>query len=103
MGIPAHYSQELPSRCYQLIIKLWPAVQEIYADRQEHHGPLTTTFLLAMANPMIVLPIERIERQRGKESGGYVNDRPLNHHLAQEVDRVLGAARFDKSPFFEEG
>jgi hypothetical protein len=56
-----------------------------------------------MANPIIVLPIERIERHRGKEIGGYVNDRPLDKHLAQEVDRVLGAARFDACPFFAEG
>lgn len=103
MGIPAHYSQELPDRCYQLINKLWPAVQDVRADGQEHLGPLTTTFLLAMANPIIVMPIERIERYRGKEIGGYVNDRPLNEHLAQEVDRVLGASRFDTCPFFQAG
>lgn len=102
MGIPAHYSQDLPDRCYQLITKLWPVVQDVRAEGQEHLGPLTTTFLLAMANPIIVLPIERIERHRGKEVGGYVNDRPLNDHLAQEVDRVLGAGRFDHCPFFVE-
>lgn len=103
MGIPTHYSQDLPDRCYQLITKLWPAVNDTYADGQEHLGPLTTTFLLAMANPIIVLPIERIERHKGKGVGGYVNDRPLNGHLALEVDRVLGAARFEQCPFFEEG
>jgi hypothetical protein len=102
MGIPQHHSRDLPDRCFQLIEKLWPAVQEVYADGQEHLGPLTTTFLLALANPIIVLPIERIERHRGKEIGGYVNDRPLSAHLSEEVDRALGAARFDKSPFFEE-
>lgn len=64
---------------------------------------MTTTFLLAMANPIIVLPIERIERHRGKEVGGYVNDRPLDGYLAKEVDRILGAARFADCPFFEEG
>ena len=26
----------------------------------EHLGPLTTTFLLAMATPMILLPLERV-------------------------------------------
>lgn len=103
MGIPTHYSQDLPDRCYQLITKLWPAVQEVRAEGQEHLGPLTTTFLLAMANPIIVLPIERIERHRGKEVGGYVNDRPLNGRLAKEIDRVLGAARFDQCPFFAQG
>ena len=75
----------------------------MHADGQEHLGPLTTTFLLAMANPIIVLPIERIERHRGKEVGGYVNDRPLDGHLAREIDVVLGAGRFDACPFFAEG
>ena len=103
MGIPTHYSQDLPDRCYQLIEQLWPAVQEVRAKGQEHLGPLTTTFLLAMANPIIVLPIERIERHRGKGAGGYVNDRPLDGPLAEEIDRVLGAARFDQCPFFTDG
>ncbi len=103
MGIPSHYSQDLPHRCYQLITKLWPAVQNVYVDGQEHLGPMTTTFLLAMANPIIVLPIERIERHKGKAVGGYVNDRPLDGHLANEVDRVLGSSRFADCPFFETG
>lgn len=103
MGNPSHYSQDLPDRCLQLITKLWPTVQETYVDGQEHLGPLTTTFLLAMANPIIVLPIERIERHRGKEIGGYVNDRPLDEQLAREVDRTLGAARFADCRFFEVG
>lgn len=103
MGNPAHYSQDLPDRCYQLITKLWPTVENTYADGQEQFGPLTTTFLLAMANPIIVMPIERVERHRGKGIGGYVNDRPLNEHLAVEIDRVLGAAPFDQCPFFKHG
>jgi hypothetical protein len=103
MGNPSHYSRDLPDRCFQLITKLWPAVQETYADGQEDLGPLTTTFLLAMANPIIVLPIERIERHRGKEIGGYVNDRPLDEHLAQAVDRALGSAPFRNCRFFEAG
>lgn len=100
MGIPTHYSQDLPDRCLQLIRSLWPAVQEVRAEGQEHLGPLTTTFLLAMANPILVLPIERIERHRGKEIGGYVNDRPLDRGLAEEVDRVLGSGPLNGCPFF---
>ena len=102
MGIPTHYSQDLPDRCLQLIDKLWPAVQGVKADGQADMGPLTTTFLLALASPIIVLPIERIERWRGGHgSKGYVNDRPMDEKLAHEVDRVLNAARFDSCPFFE--
>lgn len=103
MGVPSHFSQDLPQRCLKLIDELWPSVENVHVEGQEHLGPLTTTFLLAMANPIIVLPIERIERHRGKEVGGYVNDRPLNEQLATTVDRVLGAARFDACPFFVEG
>lgn len=103
MGVPTHYSQDLPVRCLKLITELWTTVQTISVDGQERLGSLTTTFLLAMASPIIVLPIERIERQRGKEVGGYVNDRPLNENLVQEVDKSIGGGRFDACSFFEPG
>ena len=37
-----------------------PHVQKGLPDEKKFGGSLTTTFLLAMANPMIALPVERI-------------------------------------------
>ena len=102
MGIPANYSRELPERCLRLIEELLPNVQSVFLPGQEAIGPLTTTFLLALATPMIVLPIERVERHRAK-CEGYVDERPLDPALAQAIDEALGGKPFRKSPFFEPG
>ena len=103
MGAPEHYSLELPERCLQLIEELWPEVQRVRAPGQPHRGPLTTTFLLAMATPIITLPIERMQRHFDKALGGYIDDRPLNGRLADEVRRVFNAPALAGAPFFTEG
>ena len=101
MGNPQHFSQELPQRCLRLIDALWPHVQQVTMPREPHLGPLTTTFLLAMASPVINLPIERIERHIDKHGEGYASDVHLSARLATEVDRVLRKARLNKAPFFK--
>ena len=101
MGNPTHYSLELPERCLQLIDGLWPHVQKLRERDRPHEGPLTSTFLLSMAIPIIALPIERLERHVGKKSEGYADDRFLDPRLAKTVSEVLGARRFADAPFFE--
>lgn len=103
MGNPSHYSQDLPNRCHRLTESLWPKVLDVFEEGKERLGPLTTTFLLAMATPMVVLPIERIQRHRGREIKGYVNDRPLDGALAQAIDQTIGANPFSECPFFDPG
>lgn len=103
MGIPQHFSLELPERCLHLIQELWPKVQKVRVPGEPHLGPLTTTFLLAMAAPIISLPYERIKQHLDKPHGGYMDDRPLDEELATEVRRVFGAARFELAPFFTPG
>ena len=56
MGQPGHFSQELPQRCLHLIDELYQHAEETFAPNDGHLGPLTTTFLLAMAIPIITLP-----------------------------------------------
>lgn len=103
MGAPQHYSRELPDRCLRLIEELWPAVAEVHVPGQQHLGPLTTTFLLAMATPIITLPIERVERHFGMGTGGYVDDRHLDDLMTDEVRRVFKLHRFESAPFFAAG
>ena len=59
MGRPTHYSSEIPIRCQALIAMLRDKVQEESDPDGRWGGPLRTTFLVAMATPMVVLPIER--------------------------------------------
>jgi hypothetical protein len=103
LGNPSHYSLELPVRCLQLIEGLWPHAERLHEPGRAEAGPLTTTFLLAMAMPMIVLPVERLERQlqRGIDEG-YADDRYVGPAvLAKSVAKELGGGSISKSLFFQ--
>ena len=57
MGLPNHYSRDIVIRCESLIRHLLPKIEQGLPDDVRFGGPLRTTFLLAMATPMIVLGI----------------------------------------------
>jgi hypothetical protein len=103
MGIPGHYSRELPERCMRLIDTLLPRAEQVRMPGAEHLGPLTTTFLLALATPMILLPLERVRRHRDESHGAYMNERPLDEELASAIDSALGSRCLRHSPFFTAG
>jgi hypothetical protein len=103
MGTPVHFSSELPERCLLLIDKLLPQVRETFVPGERDLGPLTTTFLYAMAMPIITLPMERVKRHRErakKGEEGYMDDRALSPDLAAAVDEALGAQPLSKAPFY---
>lgn len=56
---PEHYSSQLPSRCLELLNDCWLDVSK--RPKVEHGGPLTTTLLLTMSMPILLLPLERVE------------------------------------------
>jgi hypothetical protein len=98
MGRPAHYSLEIVARCRNLIAELEPIVRAGLKSDKKEGGPLTTTFLLAMATPMIGLPIERIFK--AQEGNLVADDSELNPDLSNEVRRVLdGKLKLEKAPF----
>lgn len=105
MGTPSNYSLELPYRCHRLLNDLWAAAETIQDPQEPHLGPLTTTFLLAMATPIIVLPIERIEGYRSRRDWGYADERHLSPETAAEVDRVISGRPIGHvaPPFFQTG
>lgn len=81
-----------------LIDEAGPLVAKGLKGDQSHGGPLTTTFLLAMAVPMIGLPIERIFK--AKEGNLVADESTLNKGLKEEVTRVLdGKLKFGDTPF----
>ena len=90
MGIPQHYSRDIAQRCSALICHLRPVVQSGLPDDDRFGGPLDTTFLLAMATPMIVLPVERIFKPTRPGAEPPADDRELDPALADRVGDVLG-------------
>lgn len=103
MGRPVHYSSEVPKRCQALIDMLGPLIETGEAAEQRWGGPLRTTFLLAMATPMVVLPMERIFNAV-TGSPGAADDSDLDPELSGQVRSVLGGDRaFSDAPFFTPG
>jgi hypothetical protein len=104
MGRPSHYSTDIPERCQDLIALL---IKHVEADSDtigKWGGPLKTTFLLAMATPMIVLPIERIFMPAMRPQSRVADDTALDPRLDARVDDLLGVRRpFESAPFFERG
>lgn len=99
MGRPAHYSLDIVIRCRGLLEHLMPHVQNGLPEDEKFGGSLSTTFLLAMANPMIALPVERIFKPHdGKDV--VADDRVLNAGFADEVNKVFdGKTKFKECPF----
>lgn len=102
MGRPIHYSAEVPVRCQALIDMLGPQVEQESDAHGRWGGPLKTTFLVAMATPMIVLPIERIFKPARPHHEGLADDRELDPQLTDLVSTWLAKdAPFGAAPFFE--
>lgn len=103
MGRPRHYSGELPQRCQRLIEMLGDRVDEASDPDGRWGGPLKTTFLLAMATPMLVLPIERILKA-ADGAAGVADERDLDPGFAERLIAQAGAGAneaFGKAPFFK--
>lgn len=91
-------------RCEAGIRHLLPKIAEGLPDDARFGGPLRTTFLLAMATPMIVLPVERIFKPGDPGAARAGDDRNLDPALAKELAGVLGNNRsFGDAPFVERG
>jgi hypothetical protein len=104
MGRPVHYSAEVPARCQALIDMLVGRVEEDSDPQGKWGGPLKTTFLLAMATPMLVLPIERIFKPQGQNKHFVADDISLDPSLSKQVAEVFAADRqFASTPIFEAG
>ena len=100
MGRPAHYSRDITARCSSLLRHLMPRVREGLPDDAKFEGKLTTTFLIALATPMVVLPVERIYKPSAG-IGGVADDRAIHEGLRDDVKKVFdGKTKFVDAPFF---
>lgn len=99
MGQPAHYSMDIVARCRLLLDELMPQVQGGLKGDERHGGPLTTTFLLAMATPMVALPIERLFKPT-LPGEVVADDTKLHDGLSKEVVSVFDEkCTFANAPF----
>jgi hypothetical protein len=102
MGRPLHYSTDIPERCKDLLDLLLGHIEDDANLLNKWGGPLRTTFLLSLATPMVVLPIERIFKPVVQGRAGVANDAYVDAKLDDRIADVLGAGRcFERAPFFE--
>jgi hypothetical protein len=100
MGVPQHYSLDIAMRCQSLIHYLLPKVVAGLPHDKKFGGSLHTTFLLAMATPMILLPIERIFKPAQDET--VADDRELDVKLADRFAGIISPhMKFGETPFFK--
>lgn len=104
MGRPTNYSVELPERCQALIDRYGAQIAKDTDPNDGFEGPLKTTFLLAMACPMLLLPLERIFKTAVGRKPGVADDFALDGQVGQRVREVLGEKRpFHDAPFYVAG
>ncbi|WP_081158951.1 hypothetical protein [Ensifer aridi] len=94
------YSLDLPIRCLDLLNHLLPIVQQDEEFAARHGGPLTTTLTLALATPMLTIPIERIQKHQN-EDVGYANDRGRSQRLAERIDAATRGKKLADHPQLE--
>lgn len=99
MGLPNSYSTELPVRCHDLLQLLLPVVLDDGKTASRHGGPLTTTLTLALATPMLTLPIERIQKYLGEDEG-YADERLVSDHLAKKIEAAVQGKKLCDHPIF---
>lgn len=100
MGAPNHYSLELPQRCLKLIEGLLPQAEAV---QNGPYGGLSTTFLLAMSTPMLVLPIERIWKPLDSDADAYVSERQILPLMTAEFTRLLNSPSLAALDFYRPG
>lgn len=101
MGQPNNYSTELPLRCLDLLNSLLGVVENDRKTAERHGGALTTTLTLALATPMLMLPIERIQKHLN-QAEGYADDRELSPELTKRIDVAVKGKKLADYPKFAE-
>jgi len=96
MSQPDSYAIEVPLRAHRLLSDLWKCVDG--KPYKEFGGPLGTTFVIAMAGPMINFPFERLERDDPAKSERHLHGKSMQTFHAMIDDTKLG-----ETPFFGAG
>lgn len=100
MGIPQNYSLDIPARCLALLDVCEPVVNRARCQ-DRFGGPLTTTLLLALATPMISLPIERIYKNIDLgDAEGMADDRAVDPHFADKLAAEIKYKKLGQNAYF---
>src|SRR5690242_15227636 len=84
-----HFSSEVVERCLYLHEMLLPHVANEPIPKK--WGTLTTTFLLAMAMPLIVIPMERVvDKRRDSPIGDRDKDPLLTSRVGSILSKTFG-------------
>jgi hypothetical protein len=79
-------------------------VQEESDPQGRWGGPLKTTFLVAMATPMVVLPVERLFKPVVQGRAGVANDAAVVPELDERIAGALGRGKaLREAPFYRPG
>ena len=99
MGGANHFSKALPMRCQTLLDELY---QEQLPKAPDSDYRLRATFLLSVAMPMVIFPMERIYKFSDGTQSGHLNDAPLDQTLADNLKAELSKSA-EESQFFDRG
>jgi hypothetical protein len=100
---PEHFSRDVASRCMSLLRRFEGEFDAKQADDGTFEQAPETTFLLALAMPMLILPLERIFKSP-VDGGSQGADREIDAELRTRIDKELGCAKhFGSSPFGKKG
>lgn len=98
MGIPKHFSYEVSQRALELICKFYDGA----LDSERKDIP-EATFLLSVSIPIVILPIERIQKYIKKTDESHMNDVDLDRDLANAIKGAFNASeKFCDQEFFKE-
>lgn len=83
MTIPKHFSHEVSQRALEPICKFYDRLPEC-----ERKGFPEATFLLSVSMPIVILPIERIQKHTGSTIG-HMDDTAHNKDLANAIKKTV--------------
>lgn len=90
MGVPVHFSLEVPKRAYELVCELY---EQLSDSKKGTKFSQEATFLLSMSMPIIILPVERILKYGQKPTDGYMNNAALNPKFVAAINRAVNLDR----------
>lgn len=96
MAIPRHFNLEVSQRALEVIFKFYDRLPGF--ERKDFPG---ATFLLSLSMPIVILPIERIQKYIGNLTDSHMNDIIHDEKLAKAIKKTVNLSKkIHKEKFF---